>query len=148
MAASRRELAPLAPAVQPIPALDRATLNHIHLRVKDLDISQRFYEEIFGWEPVMELPSQQRKMRFLRDSKRFLLVLEIHPDSATVPSWFHLGFELESHAEVQSAALELSRRSVKFIEPLNQTPDYSSFTVEDPDGYHLQIYWDSDKAAP
>jgi catechol-2,3-dioxygenase len=133
----------LAPDARPHPELDAATLNHLHLRVNDLDVAQAFYERYFGWKPVMEIPSKSRSMRFLKDRHDFLLVLELHPDKSPMPSWFHLGFQLPSKAAVRDTAAYFAKEGINFVDPLTDSADYTSFAVEDPDGYHLQIYWDA-----
>jgi catechol-2,3-dioxygenase len=137
-------LGTLVPNTKPPAELDNATLNHLHLRVSDLDVAQTFYEKHFGWKPVMELPWASRHMRFLKDKKGFLLVLELHPDKSPMPSWFHLGFQLSSSAEVRDSAKYFEDNGIPLIGPLNDRPGYATFTLEDPDGYHLQFYWDAE----
>ncbi|MBY3557346.1 VOC family protein [Rhizobium laguerreae] len=159
-----QRLAALAPDVQPPPELEAATLNHLHLRVNDLDVSQRFYEQHFGWEPIYEVPSkplaatqkksrgseQFRRLRFMRDHRGFLLVLELHPDKSPMPSWFHLGFQLSAQEAVLRAAAYFKKQGITLVGPLRDSPGYTTFAVEDPDGYALQIFWDAEnpEAAP
>jgi catechol 2,3-dioxygenase-like lactoylglutathione lyase family enzyme len=134
----------LAPDAQPHPELQAATLSHMHLRVDDLDVAQTFYETHFGWKPIMELPWQARHMRFMRDQRGFLLVLELHPDKAPMPSWFHLGFQLPSRVAIRDAAAYFQKQGVQLLDTLKDDPGYATFTIEDPDGYHLQIFFDAE----
>jgi hypothetical protein len=80
----------------------------------------------------------------MRDQRGFLLVLESHPDKAPIPTWFHLGFQLSSRDAVANAAKYFEKAGVPLLEPLRNNPGYTTFTIEDPSGYHLQIYWDAE----
>jgi len=91
----------------------------------------------------MQIPTPARKMRFLRDKKGFLLVLEIHDDHSPMPKWFHLGFELPTRDDVRRAAEYFQSQGIELLDPLNDSESLASFTISDPDGYHLQLYWES-----
>jgi catechol-2,3-dioxygenase len=127
----------------PHPLLDTATLNHIHLKVRDFDRSQRFYEKYFGWQPRVQIPSSVRGMRMLVDKAGFMLILERNDDPKEMPSWFHLGFQMLSKEAVRTLARYFEQEDVKVLDPLLEEETYSSFTIEDPDGYHLEIFWEA-----
>jgi catechol 2,3-dioxygenase-like lactoylglutathione lyase family enzyme len=124
--------------------LVRARLNHIHINVADFDRAQKFYEDHLGFKLAFEARDEDRPCRFLRNSKGDLLALDSHLDRKGMPDWFHIGFELESRAGVEHAVSYFREVGVTILDDPLMFDRYVSVTVVDPDGYHIQIYWDPD----
>ena len=107
-------------------------LNHIHLHVRDLEKSLRFYAA-FGFQKVAD----HEDMSFLvRPGFSDVITLR----GSGMHGVDHFGFMLKDATQLDEAIAELERNGGRLIErttlgPLN-TP--SAF-LTDPDGYHVQI---------
>lgn len=113
-------------------------LNHLHLRVADLDHSQTFYETWFGFRHHVRHGSTV----FLRDDADLDLALAPVEALDTFPAWFHFGFRLESSAAVEALHQAMIAGGVTITQPLESWDDFSAFRCADPDGYRIEVYWE------
>ena len=107
-------------------------LNHLHLHVRDLEKSLRFYGA-FGFQKVMA----HDDMSFLvRPGFSDVLTLR----ASGMHGVDHFGFILKDAARLDAAIEELESRGGRVIEKtvLEPTGLPSAFVL-DPDGYHVQI---------
>ncbi|MBI4480473.1 MAG: VOC family protein [Acidobacteria bacterium] len=110
-------------------------LNHLHLHVRDLGRSQRFYQTHFGFRRH----ARHGDIVFLADKKGFSLALALDPRPARLPRWFHFGFRLSSRAAVRKSFSDLKSQGV----PVAGFADYGgyvTFRCTDPDGHQIEIY--------
>ena len=113
-----------------------ADLNHLHLHVKSLARSQRFYESWFGFREH----ARHGDVLLLRDGKEFDLALFPDPKPARLPEWFHLGFRLPTATDVH--AFHARMKSLKSRGKIHTEPGYVSFRLRDPDGHGIEVYWE------
>lgn len=113
-------------------------LNHLHLRVRSRDASQRFYETFFG------LAEQARHgdIVFLGDRAGMDLALAPAEEVEAFPTWFHFGFRLPSPGEVERLHARLSEAGAPIREPLTREDELVYFRCADPDGYGVEVYWE------
>ena len=112
--------------------MDTHGFNHIHLHVRDLERSLRFYGA-FGFRKVAE-----------RDDLSFL-VRPGQPDIVTLRvsdmhGVDHFGFMLRDASQLDAAIAELERAGGRLLSRTTLPPlGTPTAFVLDPDGYHVQI---------
>ena len=115
--------------------------NHLHLHVRDVTRAVAFYRRWFGLRlgPVHDGGA----LRFVVSRRGFDLALMRDRRPAPMPRWFHLGFRQPSAAAV--GALHRRMRAARLaVSPApHAEPGFASFRVRDPDGYAIEIYWES-----
>ena len=106
--------------------------NHIHLHVRDLDKSLRFYGA-FGFQRV----AGRDDMSFLvRPGGSDIITLR----SSGMHGVDHFGFMLKDAARLDTAVAELESLGGQLLEKTILEPGGTpSAFVLDPDGYHVQI---------
>ena len=117
-------------------------LYHLHLFVKDLDRSLRFYREVFGLEEQFR---DGPKMVFLRTpGGSDLITLNEDPslaERAGVEGGIdHFGFKLADEADFEAAVAEICRAGgtlVRRSPPGGPGRRYAY--VRDPDGYLIEL---------
>jgi catechol 2,3-dioxygenase-like lactoylglutathione lyase family enzyme len=111
-------------------------LNHLHLHVRHLNRSQRFYESYFRFrEPV-----RHGDILFLRNTSGFDLALAPDQRPVSFPEWFHFGFRLGTVRAVRKLHSRMSSEGVK-VSDIEEHADYVTFRCMDPDGYSVEVYW-------
>lgn len=116
-------------------------LTHIHLVVRDLDRSLRFYRGVFGME---ELPREDEEMVFLRTpgaSDTVTLRQSGAPDDrpGDAGGIAHFGFRLAEEADLDRAVREVERACGRLIRR-GEHPDGQLFAyVADPDGHVIEL---------
>jgi catechol 2,3-dioxygenase-like lactoylglutathione lyase family enzyme len=116
------------PAALAAPSLKAITLNHVTVRVPDLQKTSRFYQEFFG----MKLAQQSETIHILSVGDSFFGIEE-KPDVAALD---HFDFGLEGwdastmRDKVKAAGLHLTPGA---------RGDEESFKFNDPDGFVVQV---------
>jgi catechol 2,3-dioxygenase-like lactoylglutathione lyase family enzyme len=113
-------------------------LNHLHLHVRDVERSQRFYEHHFGLREHV----RHGEIVFLCDDRGFDLALAPDADPAALPAWFHFGFRLDRKEAVRDSHRRMAEAGVALTRPLLDEPGYITFQCADPDGYRIEVYWE------
>ncbi len=116
-------------------------LTHIHLVVRDLRRSLRFYKDVFGME---ERFRDGPKMVFLNTpGSQDLITLNEDPaevDLAGVNGGVaHFGFRLSDTAEIDAAIVEIEAAGGRLIRRGEHAPATTFAYVEDPDGYVIEL---------
>lgn len=116
-------------------------LTHIHLVVRDLERSLRFYESVFG---MQERFRDGPKMVFLNTpGSADLITLNEDPaeaDLAGVSAGIaHFGFRLQSKDDLDRAIAEVEGAGGKLIRRGEHGPGASFAYVADPDGYVIEL---------
>ena len=113
---------------------------HINLTVSDVDHSARFHQHWLGFGP------EDRRFAdgtvFLRDSEGTDLALHAGHVPIEPSSLFHFGFRRRSRAEVLQLHHGLSESAVEVVD-LEEGPGMMSVKLMDPDGYVVEVYWES-----
>ena len=124
LAASGATVAPALAA----PSLRAISLNHVTVRVPDLQRTSKFYQQFFG----MKLAQQSETIHILSVGESFFGI-EQKPDVAALD---HFDFGIEGwdaaamRAKVQAAGLKFTAGS---------RGDDESFKFNDPDGFVVQV---------
>lgn len=121
-------------------------LRHVALRVKDVQVSQRFYETLFGMQVVWHPDSENVYLSTGMDN----LALHQYPKedvAQLAPSHLHpldhVGFLMASPQDVEEFFKEASAQGVTIVKPLRRHRDGSfSFYLADPDQNTIQILYE------
>jgi catechol 2,3-dioxygenase-like lactoylglutathione lyase family enzyme len=116
-------------------------LTHIHLVVRDLERSLKFYEGVFGMEERFRDGS---KMVFLNTpGTRDLVTLNEDPTEAqnagVSGGIAHFGFRLANSADLDAAIEEVETAGGKLIRRGEHSPGVRYAYIEDPDGYVIEL---------
>lgn len=110
-------------------------LNHLYLRVRDVDASLAFYRDLFGFDGTTEW---QGETLVARNDAGFHLALTPDPAPPAWPAGLHFGFVVEDVAvarRVRDAALAAG---VELGESYEEAA-FLVFKVRDPDGYLVEV---------
>ena len=116
-------------------------LTHIHLVVRDVERSLRFYQSVFGMEErFRDGPS----MVFLNTpGSQDLITLNEHPEEANLAGVnggvAHFGFRLAKSSDLDAAIAEVEAAGGKLIRRGEHAPGVPFAYVEDPDGYVIEL---------
>ena len=121
-------------------------LRHVALRVRNVPVSQRFYEEVFDMEVVWKPDEENVYLSTGYDNLALhqvsveegtrLLEVPIHPLD-------HLGFLMESPDKVKAMFQEIVDRGITVVKPLKEHRDGSySFYLADPDQNTIQVLYE------
>jgi catechol 2,3-dioxygenase-like lactoylglutathione lyase family enzyme len=113
-----------------------AALNHLHLHVRDVARSKRFYEEWFGLREHV----RHGDILFLRDERGLDLALAPDAHPAALPPWFHFGFRLPTAGDVAALHARMERERLDGLGPLHRDDDFVHFRARDPDGHVIEVY--------
>ncbi len=116
-------------------------LTHIHLVVRDLERSLRFYQGVFG---MAERFRDGPKMVFLNTpGSEDLITLNEDPAEARLAGVnggvAHFGFRLADSAGLDAAIAEVEAAGGKLIRRGEHAPGVPFAYVEDPDGYVIEL---------
>ncbi|MGH7771613.1 MAG: VOC family protein [Candidatus Binatia bacterium] len=118
-------------------------MRHIALKVKEIERSKAFYQEMLGMEVVWE---PDPKNLYLSSGCDNLALHEVPQGLNPSPSGQqldHLGFVVESVERVQELEREFRERGVKIVHPFKIHRDGSaSFYCADPDGIIIQMLYE------
>lgn len=131
-------------------------LGHLVLYVRDVERSAAFYRDALGWrqiggrgvddESTLALPFAAFSSPNGRTHHELLLI-EVGPDAAPVPSgrrvgMYHFGLKVgDSDDELRAALAHVQEAGVRVVGASDHTVTHSLY-VEDPDGNELELYVD------
>lgn len=113
-------------------------LRHLHLVVRDLERSVRFYEQAFGMKVLHRRPG----MVFLQTPgvpEALTLQQEESDRVGRCGGVDHFGFPLEDPGELDAAIEEIVRAGGRLVEKGALEGGIPTAFVTDPDGYRIQI---------
>ncbi len=120
---------------------------HVVLKVRDLEVSKKFYTEVLGMDVMNESP--ELGIIFLANNRRDhheLALLQIGPQaespSARAIGLLHVAFRLRNEEELREAYKELKQHSVPISFTVNHGITKSVY-FRDPDGHELEVYCDN-----
>jgi catechol 2,3-dioxygenase-like lactoylglutathione lyase family enzyme len=116
-------------------------LTHVHLVVRDLERSLRFYQSVFG---MQERFRAGPKMVFLNTpGSQDLVTLNEDPAEARLAGVnggvAHFGFRLASSGDLDAAIAEVEAAGGKLIRRGVHGPGVPFAYVADPDGYVIEL---------
>lgn len=116
-------------------------LTHIHLIVRDLERSLRFYRGVFGME---ERFRSGPKMVFLNTpGSEDTITLNEDPNETQLAGVnagvAHFGFRLATSADLEAAIAEVEGAGGKLIQRGEHAPGVPFAYVADPDGYVIEL---------
>ncbi len=113
-------------------------INHIHLGTKDLKKSVEFYSSLFGFKKKFD----HDPGIFLDNEAGFLIAIDPVDKIPEFPSWFHIGFCLDSEAEVHKVYDQVKANGAKIArDMMAEKGQFASFFILDPDGYKIEVSW-------
>lgn len=132
-------------------ALTSTSIAHVRLTVTDIERSRQFYERVFGWPVLLEVPdnadeSTRSQLSFLFGGVIYDLggtLLGLRPvatdrfDEDRV-GLDHIAFRLSSKAELESAAAHLDELGVAH-EPIKDIGPSFILEFRDPDNIALEL---------
>jgi glyoxylase I family protein len=129
------------------------SLAHVRLTVTDIERSRAFYETVFGWPVLLEIPRDadpETRERFgflfggvIYDMGHGLIGLRPVADGAdrfdeNRVGLDHLALKLDSLAEIEGAAAHLDRLGIPHAPVKDIGPSYI-LEFRDPDGIALEL---------
>ncbi len=115
-------------------------MSHIHLVVRDLERSVRFYERAFGLKVVLR--NDGERMVFMQTPGTSEIVTLREGDDERIGrsgGIDHFGFPLVDANDLDQAILEVEAAGGRLIERVLSASGYPTAFVADPDGYRIQI---------
>ena len=113
-------------------------INHIHIGTKDLAKSVDFYSKVFGFKKKFD----HEPGIFLENEAGFLLAIDPVDEISQFPSWFHIGFCLQSELEVQKIYQSVKQGQTPIARDMvAEKGQFASFYIYDPDGYKIEVSW-------
>jgi catechol 2,3-dioxygenase-like lactoylglutathione lyase family enzyme len=109
---------------------------HVHVSVKDLPASIRFYRTLFGVEPVVTQPDYAK---WMLEDPRLNFAISTHRQPVGVN---HLEFQVESDEELRGMRAQLEAADARMVEENEQPCCYAKsdkYWVTDPTG----IAWET-----
>ncbi len=130
-----------------------ASVNHLVLNVRDIEVSHRFYTEVLGFEQCGEL-THTMTMRFYRGDPShhhdLALVQVVDPAGATAPDQWsmepkrvginHVALAYPDRESWLAQLRHLKANGVEFIVRGNHGMSHSAY-IADPDGYGLEVLY-------
>lgn len=133
--------------MRPLESRDPIRLDHIALRVRDIDASQSFYTEVLGFESEEPGESEARAGTAIRcsapvgaDGAGGVGVELVQGRSMSLISTMdHFSFEVESVDAVLATHARAQRRGARATSP-TATAGRLQIFVFDPDGHKIEIF--------
>src|SRR5271168_2461150 len=109
---------------------------HVHVSVKDLPASIRFYRTLFGAEPVVTKPDYAK---WMLEDPRVNFAISMHGQPVGVN---HLGFQVDTDEELRGMRAQLEAADARMVEESELACCYGrsdKYWVTDPTG----IAWET-----
>ena len=118
-------------------------MRHIALKVRNVAIAKRFYQDLLGMKVVWEPDDKNVYLSSGCDNLAIHEVTEGFAKSAEERQLDHLGFIVESIDRVQELEQDFVRQGVPLVHPFKIHRDGSaSFYCADPDGIVIQMLYE------
>jgi len=119
-------------------------LDHLTLKVRDLQKSLEFYQQVFNFEMKEDATQEQDPWAIIGIPNKIYLCLYQYEDCDTSNnSIFHWGFNVGSEIHATSKKLQKLGVPVQYLEDGNDGvvdyPHSKSLYISDPDGYEIEL---------
>lgn len=114
---------------------------HVHVSVRDLDASIRFYAELFAAEPSVRKPDYAKWM--LEDPRVNFAISRRESQRGAHPGVQHLGIQVEERAELDDVYARLKRAESPVLEEGITTCCYAQSEkswIDDPQGVPWEVF--------
>ena len=118
--------------------LRAASIDHVNMKVKNLDESVRFYNDLFGFEVKQEVNPNKIDVpsKIIGNESIKLCMYEV-PDMSPDGGIAHFGFNIENYEEVLEKCKEM-KVEILYGGPIDWEKSQSVYIV-DPSGYELEL---------
>jgi len=115
-------------------------LNHVSLRVADLERALRFYTEVFG---VREYVREETVIQCQGPGEHDILVFELEAGRAGARGGIdHFGFRLVDPGDIDAAARAVESAGGTIQRQGEFSPGYPYLFATDPDGHTVEIWYE------
>jgi catechol 2,3-dioxygenase-like lactoylglutathione lyase family enzyme len=114
---------------------------HVHVSVRDLEASIRFYAELFASEPSVRKPDYAKWM--LEDPKINFAISRRDSQVGSKPGVQHLGIQVENRPELEEVYARLKRAEAPMLEEGATTCCYAQSEknwIDDPQGIAWEVF--------
>jgi catechol 2,3-dioxygenase-like lactoylglutathione lyase family enzyme len=114
---------------------------HIHVSVRDLDASIRFYAQLFAAEPSVRKPDYAKWM--LEDPRVNFAISRRESQRGAHPGVQHLGIQVEERTELEQVYARLKRAGGPVLEEGATTCCYAQSEkswIDDPQGVPWEVF--------
>jgi len=115
-------------------------IRHVALDVVDPDASARWYLDVLGLAAVRR--DEPYGVVLTDETGLTLALLRGEPLPADVVGRVHVGCELASADDVRAVRARLADAGAHELEWWDED-DYVSLKVADPDGHHVEVFWET-----
>ena len=127
----------------------KASVGHVVLRVRDVEKSKKWYQDVLGLEVTAEIP---RRMVFLSSSdasSHELALMQIAPNAQGPDPYrvglYHVGWRVKSLEDLKGLKGRLEAMDARIAGLGDHGISYGLY-VFDPDGNELEIYYELPKS--
>ncbi|HEU5266116.1 MAG TPA: VOC family protein, partial [Jatrophihabitans sp.] len=106
--------------------------------------SLEFYTRYFGFDRTTTRTFPDGTV-IVRDGDGFDLALHVAPEMPAPAGFLHFGFAMPDADAVRHLRGRMAADGVRIVEQ-DEEPAHVSFKCLDPDGWRVEIYWDTDIA--
>ena len=111
-------------------------IDHVNLEVIDLEVTCKFWNNLFGFEILEEIPEKNGKI--IGNKNALLALYETSGMREYKKVGFsHISFHIVSFEEIEQKCNELGIE-IKFNGPV-QWPNSRSIYIDDPNGYEIEL---------
>ncbi len=120
-------------------------LAHVVLRVRDLERSKNWYQDVMGLKVMAEFPGRMAFLSASESVSHELGLMQISPDAPGPDSsrvgMYHTGWQLESRDELLNLKTKLEAKGVDVVGIGDHGISLGVY-VKDPDGNELEFFYE------
>jgi catechol 2,3-dioxygenase len=120
-------------------------IGHVVLRVRDVERSTAFYQDILGFKKVGEIPGRMVFFTATGENHHDLAVMAVGPNAPAPNPYgvglYHVAIRLESDEAVRAAYRALTEAGAEVVGSSDHGVSHSLY-IKDPDGIELELYAD------